>query len=49
MFLKGKDMLYVMCSIIALVTFNKIDKTILFMTILFMVYKFINKKAEVIC
>lgn len=49
MFLKGRDILYLVCSIIALVTFNKIDKTMLFMAVLFIVYKVLNKKAEVIC
>ena len=49
MLFKTKNVLYFICAVISLITFNKIDKTILFMAILYLIYKIINKKAENIC
>ena len=39
-----KNILYLICTIVSLITFNKIDKTILFLSILYLVYKTVNKK-----
>jgi len=38
------NILYFICTIISLITFNKLDKTILFISILYLIYKIINKK-----
>lgn len=38
------SVLYFICTVISLITFNKIDKTILFIAVLYLVYKIINKK-----
>ena len=44
MLINKRNILYLICTIISLITFNKLDKTILFMAILYMVYNLINKK-----
>jgi len=36
--------LYLICTIISFITFNKLDKTILFMSILYIVYNLGDKK-----
>lgn len=44
MLINKKNILYIICTIISLITFNKIDKTILFIAVLYLIYKIINKK-----
>lgn len=44
-----RNLLYLMCTFVSLLTFNKIDKYILFMGLLYVIYKLVNKKAEKIC
>lgn len=44
MLVNKRSILYLICTIISLISFNKIDKTILFMAVLYLIYKIINKK-----
>ena len=44
MLVNKRNILYFICTIISLITFNKLDKTILFIAILYLIYKIFNKK-----
>lgn len=44
MLVNKRNILFFICTIISLITFNKLDKTILFISILYLIYKIVNKK-----
>lgn len=48
MILKKRNILYSICTVISLITFNKIDKMILFSLLLYISYMLISKEQSLL-